>query len=179
MPRIEKLSPEQADATTGNTLDAVKKKLGMVPNMVATLALSPAALNSYLQFSESLGGGKLTAQQREIIALAVGQSNGCQYCVSAHTMIAKSAGLSEASIASARNGDGAGNDDAAIARFAQKLVASRGAVSDEDVIQLRAAGIDNGVVIEIVANVVLNILTNYINIVADTEIDFPVVSLAN
>jgi AhpD family alkylhydroperoxidase len=100
MAQIAPLNLETADAATAATLNAVKAKLGMVPNMFATLAHAPAALNGYLGLSETLGTGRLTAAQREIVALAAGQANRCQYCLSAHTLIGKGAGLSAEAIAS-------------------------------------------------------------------------------
>ena len=100
MPRIKPLQNHELDAATSTTLDAVGKKLGMVPNLFATLAHAPAALNSYLGFSDNLSNGVLTAKQREIVALAVAQYNQCQYCLSAHSLMGKGAGLSENDIRS-------------------------------------------------------------------------------
>ena len=52
----------------------------------------------------------------------------------------------------------------------------RGRVSDVDVRAVKAAGYDGAQVIEIVQHVALNTWTNYINLIAETEIDFPVVA---
>ena len=94
MRRISPVDLDNIPAATAATLKAVKHKLGMLPNLMTTLAHSSAALNGYLQLSESLGRGRLTARQQEMIALAVGQENSCEYCVSAHAAIGKHAGLS-------------------------------------------------------------------------------------
>ncbi|MEB5091642.1 carboxymuconolactone decarboxylase family protein, partial [Pseudomonas aeruginosa] len=107
MTQIAPLTIDTADAATAATLKAVKAKLGMVPNLFATLAHAPAALNGYLGLSETLGTGRLNASQREIVALAAGQANRCQYCLSAHTLIGKGAGLSAEAIAAARTGQAA------------------------------------------------------------------------
>ena len=104
MPRIAPLRRTAADPKTGATLDAIKAKLGTVPNLFSTLAHSPPALNAYLGLSETLSKGVLTPRQREIIALAVGQANACQYCVSAHTALGRQAGLTEEETRSARSG---------------------------------------------------------------------------
>lgn len=177
MPRIQPLSAAQADSRTAATLNAVKGKLGMIPNMFATFARAPAALNGYLQLSEALGTGRLTAGQREIIALAIAQENACHYCLSAHTAIGKSVGLSEQDIRQARAAGASQPKDAAIANFARRLVQTRATVSDVELQALRAKGIDDGLIVEIVANVALNVFTNYLNHVAGTEIDFPMVDL--
>jgi len=177
MPRIEPLSIAQADPKTAATLNAAKAKIGMIPNLFATLARAPVALNGYLQLSEALGAGRLTARQREIVALAVAQENACHYCLSAHTAIGKGAGLTESDIRQARSAGATDPKDAAIAGFARRLVQTRATVSDAELQALRAGGVDDGLIVEVIANVALNLLTNYVNHVAGTEIDFPVVDL--
>ncbi len=176
MARINPATIDQTDATTQATLSAVKQKLGMVPNMFATLAHAPAALNGYLALSDALTKGKLTAAQRELIALATAQANSCHYCLSAHTAIGKGAGLSESAILDARAARSTNPFNQAIATLADKLVRQLGVLSNDDLDAAKAAGIDQGLIMEVVANVALNILTNYTNHVADTDIDFPVVS---
>ncbi|MCZ4304457.1 peroxidase-related enzyme [Zoogloeaceae bacterium G21618-S1] len=177
MTQIAPLTLDTADTATAATLKAVKTKLGMVPNMFATLAHAPAALNGYLGLSETLAAGRLSAAQREIVALAAGQANHCQYCLSAHTLIGKGAGLSPEAIAAARQGKGGNALDAAIADFARVLVEQRGVVSAEAMTGYRRAGLDDGLILEVIANVALNTLTNYTNHVADTTVDFPVVAV--
>lgn len=104
MPRIQPLTKETATGATAETLDAVKSKLGRVPNILGTLANSQVALQSYLGLSDILGKGRLNPKQREAIALIVAQENGCKYCLSAHTAIGQSVGLSQADILAARAG---------------------------------------------------------------------------
>lgn len=178
MPTIHPLKISDADGQTAATLEAVKAKLGGVPNLLATLANSPAALQGYLQLSETLGAGQLTARQREIVALATAQENACGYCLSAHSFIGKAVGLSEDDIRLARAGTASSIRDAAIASFARQLVKASGRLDARAVSQARADGLSDGVVLEIIANVALNVLTNYTNHVAGTVIDFPVVEVA-
>jgi len=158
-------------------LDAVQRKLGMTPNMTRTMAQSPAVLEAYLSFSAALGGGTLDAKLREQIALAVGELNRCQYCVSAHTAIGKMVGLNEKDLMASRRGTSPERKVEEALRFAQTVIARRGEVSDDDMGRLRQAGYSDGEIAEIVANVVLNIFTNYFNHVAQTEVDFPTVTL--
>jgi uncharacterized peroxidase-related enzyme len=166
-----------APAASQPLLEAVKKQLGVVPNLFRLVANSPAALQGYLGLSGALGKGALPAATRERIALAVAEINGCDYCLSAHTYLGKNlAKLDEAEIAANRNG--ASNDpkaDAAV-RFAAKVARERGHVNDEDLRAVKLAGYDDAQVIEIVQHVALNTWTNYINTVAETDIDFPVVT---
>ena len=178
MARIQPLAIEAADPTTAATLQAVKTKIGMVPNLFATLERAPAALNGYLALSDALSKGRLSARQREIVALTVAQANQCQYCLSAHTLIGKGAGLLDDAIRDARAGKSSDPQDHAIAVLASKLVKQQGNLSQADLNTAHAAGIDEGLVLEIVVNVAFNVLTNYTNHVAETDIDFPVVQMA-
>ncbi|AOW15272.1 alkylhydroperoxidase [Hydrogenophaga crassostreae] len=178
MSRIAPVALAQADPTTQATLNGVKAKLGMVPNLFATFARSPAALNGYLAFSDALSKGRLSAAQRELIALAVGQTNACQYCLSAHTLIGKGAGLSDAAMRDARSGTADNAHDKALVELAVKIVRQRGVLADSDLADAAANGVDHGLVIEVTANVALNVLTNYTNHIAGTDVDFPVVAVA-
>ena len=171
-------SIETAPAASQPLLEAVKKQLGIVPNLFRLVANSPAALEGYLGMSGALGKGTLPAATRERIALAVAEINGCGYCLSAHSYLGKNvAKLDDAEMTANRNG--ASNDpkaDAAV-RFAAKVATQRGHVGSEDVASVKAAGYSDAQIVEIVQHVALNTWTNYINTVAETEIDFPVVEL--
>jgi uncharacterized peroxidase-related enzyme len=176
MSRIPVVS-SNVDAKVAATLNQVKASLGIVPNLFATLAHSPAALDGYLSLSKTLSRGRLSARQREIVALAVAQENECRYCLSAHTALAKAAGVSEAEALKARAGDGEDPFESALASFAKTIVRQRGHVLDKDLERARKAGIDDGLMMEVVAHVVVNTFTNYANELADTEIDFPAVEV--
>ena len=173
MSRFTQIAPETATGNTKQLLDAVKTKLGLVPNMVRAMANSPAALNAYLQFSGALAAGSLSAKSREQIALAVGQVNKCDYCVSAHSALGKMAGLTADQILESRQGAAADGKTDTLLHFSRKLVETRGQVSGGDVEAMRKAGFTDGEIAEAVAGVALNIYTNYFNHVAATDIDFP------
>ncbi|MEY8801441.1 carboxymuconolactone decarboxylase family protein [Leisingera sp. XS_AS12] len=170
-------SIDAAPAASQPLLEGVRKMLGSVPNLFRITANSPAALEGYLGLNSALAKGFLTPQTRERIALAVAEINGCDYCLSAHTYLAKTlAKLDEAEIAANRAGGSSDTKADAAVRFAAKLVRERGQVSDADVSALRMAGYSDAEIVEIVAHVALNTLTNYLNEAFDTPIDFPVVS---
>jgi uncharacterized peroxidase-related enzyme len=177
MSRIAPVISSNLDAKTATTLTQVKASIGVVPNLFATLAHAPVALDGFLSLSKTLSRGRLLARQREILALAAGQENECQYCLSAHTASAKAAGVSEADALKARGGNGEDPFERALASFAKKVVHQRGHVADEDIENARKAGIDDGLMMEVIANIALNTLTNYANELARTEIDFPVVEV--
>lgn len=175
MPRIHAVDRDTAPPATTELLASVQKKMGVVPNIISTMARSTAVATAYLGFSEALASGALPTRLREQIALVVGEVNGCDYCVSAHTALGKKAGLTEQETCDARKATAADEKESAALRFARQIVSSRGVVADEDVERAREAGYTDGEIAEIVANVALNIFTNYFNHVAGTEVDFPAV----
>ncbi len=178
MQRINPVDPTTATGKQKDLLDAVKAKVGRVPNLMKTFAASPAALEAYLSFSGALSGGLLDAKLREQIALTVAEANACEYCLSAHTAIGKMVGLDETEIVSGRRASSADAKTNAALTFAHQIVVKRGQVEDADAATVRAAGFGDGEITEIVANVALNIFTNYFNHVAQTVVDFPKVAVS-
>lgn len=175
MSNIQPLSID-TPGPVGELLGAVKAKLGVVPNIFATFAHSPAVLNGYLAFNEALAEGTLPASVREQIALTVAGENECDYCASAHTAMAKGAGVSAEE--AARNLEGRASDARldGILAFAKTVVRKRGLIEDDELAELRAVGVDDEELVEILANIAVNVFTNYFNHVAGTEIDFPLVT---
>ncbi len=172
--------PARADvpAKSQPLLDAVEKQLGVVPNLFRLVGASPAALEGYLGLNGALSRA-LDAKTRERIALTIAQTNGCDYCLSAHSYLGLNlAKIDDAEIALNRTGhSGDAKADAAVV-FARKVLDTRGRVSDADIAAVLLAGFSEAQVIEIVASVAVNVLTNYINNVAQTDIDFPAVLAA-
>ncbi|WP_125931839.1 carboxymuconolactone decarboxylase family protein [Thiosocius teredinicola] len=179
MTRISPVSLNDIDKATADVLSGVRKKLGVLPNIFTTFAHAPAALRGYLALNESLAGGALTARQRESIAIAVAQENACEYCLSAHAAIGKGQGLNDADIAQARIGGAQDPTENLITAFALKLVRSKGELDAEEFAVAKAAGLSDRQIVEIIAHVALNVMTNYLNKVAGTAVDFPLLSLDN
>jgi uncharacterized peroxidase-related enzyme len=173
MPRIKPVDQNTADPATAELLNSVRRSMGTVPNLIATMANSLAVAKAYLGFAQALSGGTLPRRLREEIALVVGEANACGYCVAAHTALAKRAGLTEQQTKDARRATSGDEKEQAALVFARKVVQDRGIVADADVDLLRRAGYTEGEIGEIVANVALNLFTNYFNHVAATELDFP------
>lgn len=173
MPRLKAIEITEAESRARTLLEGVQKSMGMTPNLMKTMANSPAVLESYLGFRKSLGEGVLSPKLREQIALIVSELNGCQYCLSAHTALGKMVGLSVEEITDSRRGVSPDRKTEAVLQFARKVVTERGWVSDDDLTAARAAGVNDAEIAEIVAHVAVNIFSNYFNHVAGTETDFP------
>ena len=176
MSRLQTIDPSNATGKAKQLLDAVKAKLGMVPNMTRVMATSPAVLESYLSFSGALAGGLLDARTREKLALLTAQENGCDYCLSAHTAIGKMVGLKDEEIVDSRRGNGHNPRATAALTFARHVLEAKAQISEAELAEVRSAGFSDGEIAEIIAHVALNVFTNYFNIATDVDIDFPKVS---
>jgi uncharacterized peroxidase-related enzyme len=177
MSRINLVERESASSEQKELLDAIQSKLGMVPNFLKVFANSPAALRAFLGLHGIANEGALPAQTRERIALAIAQHNSCQYCVSAHTALARKTGLDSNEIAA--NRAGASNDAQAAAgvRFALALVENMGEITSLQLLEVRNAGYSDAQIVEIITHVGLNILTNVLGKASQMPIDFPTVDL--
>ncbi len=173
MARIQPLSTTDAPEASRPLLEGVQKKLGMIPNLYATLAHSPAALSATLGFGQNLSEGSLSAGEREQIALLTGQTNSCDYCLAAHTAIGKSVGLTEAETLAAREGRSDDPKSQALLDFTNAILKQRGFVETPQLEAFRAAGFTDAQALEVVAAVAQNVLTNYANHLAETAVDFP------
>ncbi len=176
MSRISIPTVEQSQPASQALLAAVKSQLGVVPNLMKLVGHSPAALEGYLSLNGALAKGALSVGLRERIALAVAEYNGCDYCLSAHDYLGRNvAKLSRHELDAARDGQSEDAATHAALQFALRVLENRGQVSDADLASVRLAGFDEAAIVEIVAHVALNVLTNFSNNVARTDIDFPVV----
>lgn len=176
---MSRIAPVDRNATNDGVrrnFDGIQKRLGVVPNMMRTMAQSPRVLEGYLGFSGALSHGQLPATLQEQIALEVAEINGCDYCLSAHSALGRGTGLSDDQIDASREARAADPKAGAALRFAAAVVERRGAILDGDFALVRAAGFSEGEIVEIIAHVALTVFTNYFNRAADTEIDFPRVS---
>jgi len=177
MIRLKALSPDEATGKTKELFAAIQGKLGMVPNMMRTMGNSPALLEGYLNLSGALAHGALGVKTGELLALVVSESNSCDYCLSAHSFIGeKLAHIDTNSLHNARHATAADAKTDAALKFAVILLEKKGLVNNEDVNAVKAAGLTEGEIGEIVGHVALNVLTNYFNNTANTVIDFPVVN---
>lgn len=175
MSRITPVDPIAAEGKVRDLFAAIQQSLGAIPNLYRVIARSPAALEGALALAGALGRGKIRPRLREQLAIAVAQENACDYCLSAHTALGKGLKVSDADLALARQGRTSDPKEEAALRFVQRVVERRGRVDAADLDEVRRAGYDDGQVVELVAHTALNVLTNYLNHVAETEIDFPVV----
>jgi uncharacterized peroxidase-related enzyme len=171
--RIQLLNQSEASQESQELLGQVKKNFGSIPNVFKLMANSSAVLKSYLDFSGNLSNGVLSKDIQERIALLIAQENDCEYCLAAHSAIAKGVGLSEEEILHARQGNSSDKRAEAALSFAKSIFVYSGDVQDSELASLRENGFSDAEILEIVAAVSLNVLTNSLNNLARTKLDFP------
>ena len=171
--RINPVIREQASPKNQEIFDNLKKKVGFVPNIYAAMAHSENALANYLTFS----GGKtsLSNKEKEVIDLAISEVNGCRYCQSAHTAIAKMNGFTDDQIIELRNGSASwDNKYDVLARISKSIAANRGKVSEELKGAFFDAGYSNENFVDLVIAAGIINITNTFHNLTDVEIDFPI-----
>lgn len=176
-----RIQPVDVDAATGKTkevLDAVKQKMGRVPNIFKLMANSPASVQAYLNFSGALSEGVLSPKLREQIAITCAEVHVCEYCLSAHYAIGKSIGMTERELEEARSERSDDPKSDAALTLTRSILTRRADISDGVLAELRESGLTDAEITEIIANVALNVFTNYFNVFAKTENDFPKISTA-
>lgn len=174
MPRIAPLTPADATGKAADLFEGIKKKVGKVPNLYATMGHSPSVLAGLLGLKQSLAGGSVSMKDQERIALLAGEINGCGYCVDAHTVIGKMNGLSVEQTLEARQAKASDDANAqAILTLAAAVIAKQGHISDAEFASAKDAGLSESTILDVVGQVVLNLFTNYVNHVVDTQSDFP------
>jgi uncharacterized peroxidase-related enzyme len=165
---------DASPAASQPLLEAVKRQLGVVPNLFRLVGTAPAALEGYLGLHGALAKGSLDARTREEIALAVAEANACDYCLSAHTYLGVNVVKADpAELSLARTASSPRPKTAAALRFVRAVVETRGHVSGAALAEVRGAGWTDPQIVEMVLHVAVNVLTNYVNAVAETEVDFP------
>lgn len=174
MTRLKTLNPEEATGKTKELFTGIKSKMGVVPAMLKVMGNSPALLEGTLQLNAALGSGKIDPVTVELIALTVASVNDCKYCIAAHSFVgSRVLKIDDVTLSAAKEGHSQDPKTNAVLGFTKKLLDRKGAVTDEDVIEIKQAGISEEELAEVIGHVGFNILTNYFNKVAGTVIDVP------
>jgi uncharacterized peroxidase-related enzyme len=173
MSRVKPVNVEEAKGEVKDIYQALEKKMGKVVNIFLNMGNSAATLKGFVNLNDAAGQTSLSPKLREEIALIIGQTNHCQYCLSAHTAIAKGLGINEQDILKARHGESQDPKTQAILKFAKTIVENRGHLSNQDVASLKAAGVDDKELVEVILLIIVNMFSNYFNLITDPKVDFP------
>ncbi|MCP3411461.1 carboxymuconolactone decarboxylase family protein [Bradyrhizobium sp. CCGB01] len=169
---------ESATGATAAVYGQIKKAIGSVPNTFAAIgAHGPDALKAILLADSVLASGSLSKRDQETIKLVISEVAGCDYCVAAHSLLGKLAGLRPEQLKQIREHQPTGDDKRdALIRFVRQLAQSSGTVSAEDFAAIKAAGYTDAQLVEISLAFATTVFTNVFNRINDTEIDFPAIA---
>ncbi|MBI3587265.1 MAG: carboxymuconolactone decarboxylase family protein [Ignavibacteriales bacterium] len=163
---------DQVDPKAQTIFDNLKKNLGMVPNIYAVIGHSANALESFLAFSSAQAQGSFNAKEREAVALAVSEFNGCSYCLAAHTALAKMNGFSEEETHHLRAGTIEDPKLGVLTRLAISIVENKGKANPGLVENFFAAGYNESDLIDLIVLVAERNFANYVGRLAGVPIDF-------
>lgn len=174
MARVNVLDPETTKGWSGRLLKKVGEGLGLVPNMFKAMGNSEWTLDGFLTMNGNLGQGKLGGAIIKMVTLATSELNGCEYCVSAHTQMARNSELltPEQSL-DARRLKGTDPRSSAALVFVKEAWSTKGKVSDEALKAVRDAGFEDAEIMEILGAMALATLANYVSNVSEIDLDFP------
>jgi uncharacterized peroxidase-related enzyme len=177
MSTLPQIELDDATGEAAALLTEMKKSIGSIPNMAKAMANSPAVLKGYMVLTDALTHGVLPVAVRERLSLAISEYNRCVYCLSAHAFLGKNvAKLDKDEIERARHAESSDPHVAALLALSDAIVRGRGTVDETVIKTARAAGVTDAEIAEVIGTIALTTLTNYFNIVADPDVDFPVVT---
>lgn len=174
MKTIQVPAKDQLNTVSQSILETVQSKMGKIPNLYATIGYSSSALKAMLDTEASLStDSSFSAKEREAINLIVSQVNNCDYCLAAHTMIAKMRGYSEEDTIAIRKAQYHDAKLNAVILLAQSIASNKGTANPYDLERFFEAGYDEKALIEVTALIALRSFTNYVFANTRIPVDFP------
>jgi uncharacterized peroxidase-related enzyme len=178
MSRLPVPALNAASGATAEIYAQIRKTVGNVPNTFAAIgAYRPDALKAILQADSVLGAGNLSRRDQETIKLVISGVAGCDYCVAAHSLLGKLAGLKPDELKNIRDRKPTGDAKRdALIRFVRVLSESSGTVTSDEFAAIKAAGYSDAQLVDISLAFATTVFTNVFNRINDTAIDFPAVA---
>ena len=173
---LKPVTPQTANPKSKELLAAVEQRTGRSLNMMRIVANSPAILGAYLGFNHAFDEARMSPKLRALITAAVAELNGCDYTLSTAMVLGPRAGATLDELNAARQTQATDAKTATALQFTAEVVQNRGQLPADHVEKVLAAGFDDEEIVEIIALIALNIFRNYLNLVARTDIDLPVVT---
>lgn len=165
-------TPESAPVAAREALGALERNVGFIPNLAATIAGSPAALQAFVAMQSALRRSALAPAEREIVGLTVSRENLSAYSLAAHATFAGRAGLTPDSIAALRDGKALPDPrQEALHAFTGELLRSRGHLPAELLAGFLAAGYSLENALEVVTQVAYTTMANLAANLAGTPVD--------
>lgn len=162
-----------ADPAIDAVLSKAQSKMGFLPNMYRNMANAPGLLETYMAGYDAFRNDSgLSPAEQETVLLSISRTNGCDYCVAAHSMLADMSKVPTEVTDALR--DGRTLPDArldALATFTTAMVESRGLPTAADLDAFLAAGFTEVDVLQVLLAISVKTISNYTNHLFHTEVD--------
>jgi len=164
---------ETAPVASRPLLEDIGRNFGFVPNLFGVFAESPAALRGALAIYEAFSASSLSRAEQQFLMLAASEANDCEYCVAAHSTLAKKMAKVAPNLVDAvrRRAPLADAKLDALVTFTRKVVEQRGVLADAEVTAFLDAGYTRAQVIEVLLGVGMKTFNNYIDHIAHTPLN--------
>jgi uncharacterized peroxidase-related enzyme len=159
--------------------DFLKKRMGKVPNLYATMGYSEQALKAFLDLDETLNKGVFSPKEREAVSLIVSEINGCAYCLAGHTIAAIRRGFSKEETLDIRRGQTSDPKLNAIIQLAASISENKGHAEENTLKAFYDAGFNEGALMELAGLISLRVFTNYVFALTQIPVDFPIADPIN
>ena len=174
MPDYTLHTEETAPEASKPTMKKAKAAFGMLPNLMATMAESPASIEAYFTLMGIYEKSGFTPAEKQVVLMTNNRLNGCTYCMAAHSAISKSQGVPNEVVAELRAGSSLTDPKLdALRRFSEAVFVGRGVVDDEDLGAFLSAGYTKANVLEVVVGTALKVLSNYSQKFTKAPVDSP------
>ena len=172
MKQFKIYTTETAPEKAKETLQLANKKFNMIPNVLGCLAESPETLKAYMSLSQLFEEGTFTPLEKQVVLLTVSFENDCQYCMAAHTAVAKMSSTPDKVINQIRSGHPISIPKLeALRNFTILVTQKKGELSPFELKGFFDAGFTKAQVFEVILGVALKNISNYANHVVNTPLD--------
>jgi AhpD family alkylhydroperoxidase len=166
VPTREQVSPDNQII-----FDNLKSALGIVPNLYATIAYSTNGLARFLAYQSAKTS--LSNKEKEAVNLIVSQVNGCVYCQSAHLVLGKMNGFSDAELHDIRLAKSDNSKLDALVKLAADITENRGNASATNVDAFFAHGYNREHLVDLILQISDKTAMNYMHNLTQVPVDFP------
>jgi alkylhydroperoxidase family enzyme len=163
-----------APQASKQSLETLDKAFGIIPNLAATMANSPALVNTFVAAFGQFGGSGFSGGERQVLLLSNAVANGAAWPVAFHSTAALNEGVGRTEVDAIRAGRTP--DDprlAALSTVTRRLIETRGHLDDTDVKAFTTAGFTLDQLLDVVTGVAISAMANYTANVADLPLEAP------
>jgi len=164
MPWIRSIPRSEADPELQDVYERIAGERGKLSNIMAVQSLNPGAMDAHMDLYMRImfGTGRLSREEREMIAVVDSSLNRCPYCVAHHEEALRHYWKDEETLEQFRVGGeipGLSDRQRALLDYARVLTSEPDSVAETHVEELRAAGLEDAEILS------ANLIVAYFNFV--------------